>query len=172
MAVDAAGCEWSGAEPCLGHVLEVSVACRCRRAASGRCTSGTRRWSRTRGGSAAATTSWRPRASARPRRVPPATERRGGEREGGLLGRPASRLPLGGQSAVARHSAASLASVTPKHAAFRSQVNEHHYALPEQLSALLAAAGFEVERLCGGFEGEAFDEEESEHMVYRARLVR
>jgi len=51
-------------------------------------------------------------------------------------------------------------------------VNEHHYALPEQLSALLAAAGFEVERLCGGFEGEAFDEEESEHMVYRARLVR
>mmetsp|Transcript_18526 Transcript_18526/g.60166 ORF Transcript_18526/g.60166 Transcript_18526/m.60166 type:complete len:93 (+) Transcript_18526:28-306(+) len=53
-----------------------------------------------------------------------------------------------------------------------TQVNEHHYALPEQLSALLAAAGFEVERLCGGFEGEAFDEEESEHMVYRARLVR
>ena len=62
--------------------------------------------------------------------------------------------------------------MTPRHAAPRPQVNEHHYALPEQLSALLAAAGFEVERLCGGFEGEAFDEEESEHMVYRARLVR
>ena len=45
----------------------------------------------------------------------------------------------------------------------------HHYALPDQLRALLDAAGFEVEATFGGFEGEAFDEQESDHLIFAAR---
>lgn len=45
----------------------------------------------------------------------------------------------------------------------------HHYALPEQLVRLLDGAGFEIEALDGGFGGEAFDAEESEHVVVAAR---
>ena len=51
-----------------------------------------------------------------------------------------------------------------------SQTNVHHYALPEQLRTLLDAAGFEVDATFGGFEGEPFDEEESEHLIFAARL--
>tara|TARA_B100000795_G_scaffold263191_1_gene241976 strand:+ start:125 stop:982 length:858 start_codon:yes stop_codon:yes gene_type:complete len=51
-----------------------------------------------------------------------------------------------------------------------SQANTHHYALPEQLRAMLDAAGFEIEATFGGFEGEAFDEEESDHLIFAARL--
>jgi hypothetical protein len=51
-----------------------------------------------------------------------------------------------------------------------SQVNTHHYALPGQLHAMLDAAGFEVEATFGGFEGEAYDEEESDHLIFAARL--
>ena len=36
--------------------------------------------------------------------------------------------------------------------------------------AMLDAAGFEVEATFGGFEGEAFDEEESDHLIFAARL--
>jgi len=50
-----------------------------------------------------------------------------------------------------------------------SQANVHHYALPDQLRALLDAAGFEVEATFGGFEGEAFDEQESDHLIFAAR---
>ena len=50
-----------------------------------------------------------------------------------------------------------------------SQANVHHYALPAQLRTMLDAAGFEVEATFGGFEGEAFDEDESEHLIFAAR---
>ena len=50
-----------------------------------------------------------------------------------------------------------------------SQTNVHHYALPAQLRGLLDAAGFEIEETLGGFEGEPFDEDESEHLIFAAR---
>ena len=50
------------------------------------------------------------------------------------------------------------------------QANTHYYALPDQLRAMLDAAGFEVEATFGGFGGEAYDEEESDHLIFAARL--
>lgn len=50
-----------------------------------------------------------------------------------------------------------------------SQVNEHFYALPTDVEAMLSAAGFDVEAVHGGFSREPFDAEESEHVVYTAR---
>ena len=50
------------------------------------------------------------------------------------------------------------------------QANTHYYALPDQLHAMLDAAGFEVEATFGGFGGEAYDEDESDHLIFAARL--
>ena len=50
------------------------------------------------------------------------------------------------------------------------QTNVHHYALPDELRSLLGAAGFEIEATFGGFEEEPFDVEESDHLVFVARL--
>ena len=52
-----------------------------------------------------------------------------------------------------------------------TQVNVHHYSLPDELRALLDTCGFEIEATYGGF-GEdppPFDGEESEHLVFAAR---
>ena len=51
-----------------------------------------------------------------------------------------------------------------------TQTNVHHYALPAQLHSLLHAAGFEVLATYGGFGDEPFDEDESEHLIFEARL--
>jgi len=45
----------------------------------------------------------------------------------------------------------------------------HHYLLPEQLATLLDRCGFDVEAMEGDFTGGAFDAEESEHVVVRAK---
>jgi len=50
-----------------------------------------------------------------------------------------------------------------------SQTVEHHYALPEQLVRLVDTAGFEIEAVDGGFEGQPFDPIESEHVVVVAK---
>lgn len=52
-----------------------------------------------------------------------------------------------------------------------TQVNVHHYSLPDELRSLLDKCGFEIEATYGGF-GEnppPFDGEESEHLVFAAR---
>ena len=61
---------------------------------------------------------------------------------------------------------ASRARTPPYH----HQANTHYYALPDQLHAMLDAAGFEVEATFGGFGGEAYDEDESDHLIFAARL--
>ena len=61
---------------------------------------------------------------------------------------------------------ASRARILPHH----HQANTHYYALPDQLHAMLDAAGFEVEATFGGFGGEAYDEDESDHLIFAARL--
>lgn len=48
-------------------------------------------------------------------------------------------------------------------------MNEHFYALPTDVEAMLSAAGFDVEAVHGGFGREPFDADESEHVVYTAR---
>ena len=52
-----------------------------------------------------------------------------------------------------------------------SQVNVHHYSLPDELRALLDTCGFEIEATYGGFGDDPppFDGEESEHLVFAAR---
>ena len=45
----------------------------------------------------------------------------------------------------------------------------HHYLTPEQLVYALDKAGFAIEALNGGFGGEAFDPQESEHLCVVAR---
>ena len=62
---------------------------------------------------------------------------------------------------------ASRARTPPRH---DHQANTHYYALPDQLHAMLDAAGFEVEATFGGFGGEAYDEDESDHLIFAARL--
>jgi hypothetical protein len=48
-------------------------------------------------------------------------------------------------------------------------VNQHFYALPADVEAMLSAAGFDLESVHGGFGCEPFDADESEHVVYTAR---
>jgi len=51
-----------------------------------------------------------------------------------------------------------------------SQTVEHHYVLPEELVRMLDAAGFAIEAIDGGFDGQSFEAAESDHLVVVARL--
>ena len=48
---------------------------------------------------------------------------------------------------------------------------QHHYVLPEQLIHLLDGAGFTIEAIDGGFDGQPFEPSESEHLVVVARKL-
>ena len=52
-----------------------------------------------------------------------------------------------------------------------SQTVQHHYVLPEQLIHLLDGAGFAIEAIDGGFDGQPFEPSESEHLVVVARKL-
>ena len=45
-----------------------------------------------------------------------------------------------------------------------SEAVHHYYLTPEQLVHRLDEAGFAIEAICGGFDGERFDPQESEHL--------
>ena len=50
-----------------------------------------------------------------------------------------------------------------------SEAVHHYYLTPEQLVYRLDEAGFAIEAICGGFDGEPFDPQESEHVCVVAR---